>query len=629
MSAPSVLLIAMPWHALNLPSIQLGLLQSVLEGAGIQTEVGTLGLAFLEYCYTETADLPEASRISVADYDAMVNQGHNGLGDWIFSVPPFRDAPESDGQYLAFLRSREVPERTLQAALTMRRLVPAFLERMADDVIALGPKIVGFTSTFNQNVPSLVLAKILKRRDPALSVVFGGANCDGPMGAALHRAFPWVDVVVRGEAERILPGLVRDLIADRIVRPQAGLCFREGDISVSIPQAGSDVAMDEIPTPTFDEYFERLARTSFVPELQHNVALVYETARGCWWGAKSHCTFCGLNGTSMAFRSKSPARVLEELTTLARRYQRLDFEITDNILDLRYLRDVLPQLSELGYDLRLYYETKANLRREQVQLLKKAGVDRIQPGIESLSTPILKLMRKGVTAFQNVQLLKWCAEYGILPAWNILYGFPGEPLEEYARMAEVIPSLTHLSPPTAGPIELSRFSPYYERAGEFGIDVLGPERWYRYVYGLDDATLMDLAYVFEYRHVDGRVPDTYAAPLLRAIEAWRANASTSYRALRYRRGPGFLVIQDRRSNLERADYSFDEAEAQIYLACEDGATADGSCATLHAAGATDFDVADVEQFLDELVDLRLVYEDAGRYLALALPSNLPDARSRH
>ena len=36
-------------------------------------------------------------------------------------------------------------------------------------------------------------------------------------------------------------------------------------------------------------------------------------------------------------------------------------------------------------------------------------------------------MRKGVTALQNLRLLKWCAEIGITPAWNLLYGFPGEP----------------------------------------------------------------------------------------------------------------------------------------------------------------------------------------------------------
>jgi ribosomal peptide maturation radical SAM protein 1 len=373
--------------------------------------------------------------------------------------------------------------------------------------------------------------------------------------------------------------------------------------------------MDEIP-PTL---------MSFKPEdefLRRNLprlALVTRPRAVLW---AKHCTFCGLNGSSMAFRSKSPARILEEVTTLARRYRLLDFDIVDNILDFRYFRNVLPQLRELGYDLRLFYETKSNLQRDQVQLLRNAGVDRIQPGIESLSTPILTLMRKGVTAFQNVRLLKWCAEYGIHPSWNILYGLPGEPPDEYARMAQVVPSLTHFTPPVLGPIELSWFSPYYERPDEFGVEILGPSTWYRYVYDLDESTLTDLALIFEYRYSDGRVPDTYVSPLRREIEAWRDGRATSYQSARYRRGPGFLVIQDRRPNLERADYSFDDTEAQIYLACEDGATADGACATLRATGATDIDVADVEHFLDELVDLRLVYEEAGRYLALALPTNV-------
>ena len=44
--------------------------------------------------------------------------------------------------------------------------------------------------------------------------------------------------------------------------------------------------------------------------------LLFETSRGCWWGAKSHCTFCGLNGETMAFRSKSPRRALDELEQL-------------------------------------------------------------------------------------------------------------------------------------------------------------------------------------------------------------------------------------------------------------------------------------------------------------------------
>jgi hypothetical protein len=131
--------------------------------------------------------------------------------------------------------------------------------------------------------------------------------------------------------------------------------------------------------------------------------------------------------------------------------------------------------------------------------------------------------------------------------------------------------------------------------------------------------------VFEHRHLDGRDPGTYIAPLHRAIERWRAGWPAGYRTLRYRRGPGFLVIHDRRPGLERADYSFGEREAALYAACEDGATAAQACETLRTGGVTDLDVEDVEAFLDRLVGLRLVYEDSGRYLALALPVNLPEA----
>ena len=208
----------------------------------------------------------------------------------------------------------------------------------------------------------------------------------------------------------------------------------------------------------------------------------------------------------------------------------------------------------------------------------------LQPGIESLSTPILALMRKGVTALQNVRLLKWCAEYGIHVFWNVIYGFPGEQPEESARLAEVLPSLTHLAAPELCRLAIHRFSPYHNRPGEFGLEVLGPLPWYRLVYPADDATLADLAYNFDYR-----------------------------------RGPGFVVVHDRRPNLEPADYSFDEREARLLLACEDGATAAEALAALPETEAADLDLAEVQEFLDGLVASRLMYEEGGRYLALPLP----------
>ena len=171
-----------------------------------------------------------------------------------------------------------------------------------------------------------------------------------------------------------------------------------------------------------------------------------------------HCTFCGLNGQTMTFRSKSSRRAMEELTCLSERHPGSRVELTDNILDIGYFKDFLPALAARPEGPRLFYEVKANLKKEQLKMLRAARVMRIQPGIESLSDPVLKLMRKGVTALQNIQLLKWCKELGVQPGWNLIWGFPGEPPDEYVRMARLVPLLTHLRPPYgSGMIRLSGY----------------------------------------------------------------------------------------------------------------------------------------------------------------------------
>ena len=191
-------------------------------------------------------------------------------------------------------------------------------------------------------------------------------------------------------------------------------------------------------------------------------------------------------------------------------------------------------------------------------------------------------------------------------------------------MAETVPSLTHLQPPWWTPLALHRFSPYHSRPGDFGIEIAGPLWWFAHVYPVDDEALNDLAYAFEYRHLDGRQPETYGAPMARAIEAWRAGWPASYRSLRYRRGPDFLSIHDRRPGQDCADHTFGTQRSGDYLACEDGATAAEACARVHASDGAEIDVDEAEEFLRHLVGLRPMYAEKKRYLALALPATLSE-----
>jgi hypothetical protein len=235
-----------------------------------------------------------------------------------------------------------------------------------------------------------------------------------------------------------------------------------------------------------------------------------------------------------------------------------------------------------------------------------------------LSTPILRLMRKGVTGLQNLRLLKWCAEIGITPAWNLLYGFPGEPPEEYDYMRDLVPSLVHLEPPMFMPIELERFSPYFDRPSEYGIEIIGPLPHYRFLYSITPEELTNLAYDFEFRYVDGRDPLTYTKGLAEEIDRWRELKERAVGSLYYRRGPGFLLVQDRRPGLETADYRFDGIEAKIYLACDAGTTAAQIYKQFVAEGDDSMDVVEIENYLQELVEARLMYREGNSFLSLAV-----------
>src|SRR3954449_11214655 len=122
------------------------------------------------------------------------------------------------------------------------------------EVLVGEPDVVGFTSTFMQNVASLALARELKRRRPELTVVFGGSNCDGPMGHALHRNHPFVDHVVRGEGEYAFPALLRHLDEGTPPADVPGLCWWDGHVSRANTETRRTVAPADIPSPDYDQW---------------------------------------------------------------------------------------------------------------------------------------------------------------------------------------------------------------------------------------------------------------------------------------------------------------------------------------------------------------------------------------
>jgi ribosomal peptide maturation radical SAM protein 1 len=371
--------------------------------------------------------------------------------------------------------------------------------------------LVGATSTYHQTAAGVALLARFKRAQPKVITAMGGANCEDEMAEGIASLGAPIDYVFSGDCEETFPDFLRGAVtgqplpADHIV---SGKPYRD---------------LDSLPEPSFEDYFAQLDNA--LPSCKDKeIWLPYATSRGCWWGAHQHCTFCGLNDETMFFRQKSPERVIAGAKRLLLRYPTRRLSMIDNILPHSYFRTVLPRLAEELPSVQIFYEAKSNMNLEQVDLLRRAGVVQIQPGIEALSSSLLRRMKKGVLARQNLALLRYARATGLGVAWNMLYGFPGDQPEDYDSILALMPLIHHLPPPTGLYfLSMDRFSPYVRDPAAYSVTALEPAPGYASTFP-PTANLRRLAYQFtgKYDCANSAHPELYDS-LDGACREWRAS----------------------------------------------------------------------------------------------------------
>lgn len=525
----SLCLVAMPFLPALSPSLGLSLLKAELFAAGQKAEVAYPDLALLNIMARE-----HGTEEAIFDYKLIA--ASTDIGETVFAAALWDTPKLADASRDAIAELLNAGGKSMDAALVNDSVVrllelPDFVEPFLNEALESRDwgaySVIGFSTVFSQTIASLAFAKRLKSRWPHLAILFGGPNVDGEMGLAMMESFDFLDGVLRGEADRTLPQLMKILdggpwdAGNPMLDAVPGLARRGATGLCQSIDARPVAGLDTLPHPDFSDWFTALRGLPFTEKVAGAVSLPIETSRGCWWGAVRHCVFCGLNPTTMSFRSKSPERAIDEFAALSDMWNVRSFFAVDNIMDMTYFRKVLPKLEGRGYD--IFYETKSNLKERHVAQFARAGVRQIQPGIEGLNTTILRLMDKGSKGNHGIELLKWCRMHKVDPLWFYLYGFPNEPAEPYLDDISSMPLLWHLPPPrNPNPIVLDRYSPLYRNREEIGFTRLRPTANAAIYYaGLPDADRLSLAYHFD-ADPPGEARGRYEINLWQAVMRWRA-----------------------------------------------------------------------------------------------------------
>lgn len=519
------LLVNPPFASLWRPNLGLSLLKASLSREGIESSI-----------YYADHDL--AQRLGVETYSRIHRDNELMIGEWLFSglVRP----QGWDLGFLPWLAERQHSPAELEALERVRSGLSDFVEQLCQRLLTYRPRMLGISSTFQQNNAALAILRRLRQLAPELVTVMGGANLEGELSPPLLE-FDGVDFTVSGEAEHCIGPLYRLVMCFGREVPEAQLppevCSRR---LRRPPGRGRINDLDALPHPDFDDYFASLKSHPALSDLRPTLTL--EGSRGCWWGQVQHCTFCGLNGSGMNYRAKTPQRLLDEIFALTARHNCSKVDMVDNIIAPRHLKEVLPELARLQAGLEFFWEVKANLKPAHFALLAAAGVRWLQPGIESFSDPVLHLMRKGQRAIQNLLVLKAARENGIRLSWNILLGHPGESPEHVEEQCDLVESIAHLQPPlVCCEVRPDRFSPLFSELTD-----LQPFSVYTYIYGGPPERVQSLAYFFSLPVQPEPVRSNHQRSLRRLqrrVEAWQS--SWSIPALRSLHLQGDAVVDQR------------------------------------------------------------------------------------
>ncbi|MDT0604516.1 RiPP maturation radical SAM C-methyltransferase [Thalassotalea castellviae] len=631
----NIYLVNMPYSSLTHPSLALGLIEKYILAYGHQSEVIYANLAF-------------AKIIGLAQYDVIDSSYFEQLiGEWTFSRAAFPEKIPLDHEFFALFS--DITPTLIEQLKQVREEAELYIKNLSQEIIQHQPKIVACTSTFQQNCASLALLREIKKQSPSTITILGGANCESIMGQTISENFNWVDYVFSGECDAVIGEFVDKIMNDEPIGvhnlPHGFIAQGHSDLLITqsakknTPPRGFIEDMSQVGVPIYDSYFQSLSDLNLSDNI--SAGLLIETSRGCWWGAKKHCTFCGLNGVSMEHRAKKPEDVLAEFEQLSSTYHNNKFEVVDNILPMEYMKTVLPELSK-NQDYNIFYETKSNLKKEHIEQLANSGIKWIQPGFESLHDGFLKLIDKGVTGIQNISALKYCRNSGIVVIWNLLFAAPFEESDWYDEMAEILPLISHLQPPNKElcQIRFPRFSPYFKTPQKYGL-ILEPLKSYQYIYPLEGKELFDIAYFFD--HISTKTTKVFHLSekpnhvipahqrLQEQLNDWVNQWQQSSMPLLYMSDQGDkLVIIDTRKVATNFTHQLTGMSADIYRLCQEPITKNRLLKKLEAKRKIE-SLEQIESNLTSLINDKLLLSLSNCYLSLALMGNtpaLPDYKNR-
>ena len=615
-----IALISTPWPLYSRPSIQLGALKAYLQtnDPNLQVDAHHIYLNLAESIgYRLYHEISQRTWLAETVYAALLYPQRYEAIERLFNQ---ETRPQSIAKEIGFKK----------LTTTVKRATSTFINscNWGDYLLA------GFSVSLCQLTSALYFIRRIKQKFPEIIVVIGGSSLSGSTTQSFFEIFAEVDIVINGEGELAFSQLVKSLNKSTSLAATPAI---HGVINPKDKQADQAKAnfnqmkeLSRLPMPDYDDYFSLLK--SFKSQSGFFPTLPIETSRGCWWRGTSAsaqttpltvehpmgCAFCNLNLQWSGYRTKDPLQVVEEIDQLTTKYKTLSVAIADNVLPRKTSKELFENLKKLKKDLHLFSEIRATTPFQELKVMKEAGLQEVQIGIEALSSSLLKKLRKGTTTIQNLEIMRDCELLNITNISNLILHFPGSSEHDVAETLGNIEFAFPYRPLKAVSFWLGYGSPVWQNPQLFGIRAIyNHPNWSRL---FPPEVSRSLQFMIQAYRGDLGFQKKIWQPVKRKIESWQKayiqmqKEKPQSSILSLRDGRDFLMIRQRRFHRDPINHRLVGTSRSIYLFCFHHRSL-RRIRSQFPMFAEDKIIA----FLKIMVAKKLMFEENGRYLSLAVP----------
>ncbi len=327
---------------------------------------------------------------------------------------------EGEGRPTAELEEQAIPASAVnggRADFSAPGQSNRFFPFVVKHLKSLSFDVFGFSSICGSFPLTLRLAREVKRLNPNARIILGGPQAS-VVDVATMSAFPFVDFIVRGEADETFPALLKALshtIAGEWENIP-GITFRRGNNVIRNKNAPAIENLDRLPLPAID----------LDPDLKGRGGIHLEVGRGCPFA----CTFCSTNDFFRRnFRLKSAEEMIREMKLIKKEYGISYFSLIHDMytVDRKKVVAFCEALLECGEEFTWGCSARTDcIDDELIGLMAKAGCRGIFFGIETGSPRMQYVVNKRLDLVEAMERIRCADGHGIKMAVALIIGFPEE-----------------------------------------------------------------------------------------------------------------------------------------------------------------------------------------------------------